>query len=362
MPSDVLNPCVEMIVQAGIVHFDDTEHSDLPLVSVVVRSMERAVLTEALNSIALQTYGNLEVLVVNAKGGRHHDVKNCGRSFNLQVVNDGGLPLSRPQAANAGLEACRGEFICFLDDDDVFDNDHIESLVQGILTQDNMLACYSGVRCLHRSNLQEENPAMFADPQVDFVKLMLGNVLPIHAVLFPSAVLKHGVRFDETFDCYEDWDFWLQVSMVIPFQYSGRVTATYFSGGDSRVGFGAVHSDEFVVKAYQAVLTKWSQYIDLHLLKEVSKRFHHTFYELSQAHCELAIVRTRLLESESSLEKQKDMGYELRQQLAQCSNQVSVLEQDFQAVITSTSWRLTSPMRFIMTNLIRIKNFLLKLS
>jgi glycosyltransferase involved in cell wall biosynthesis len=43
----------------------------LPLVSVIVRSMDRTMLQDALGSVALQTYANVEVVVVNATGNPH---------------------------------------------------------------------------------------------------------------------------------------------------------------------------------------------------------------------------------------------------------------------------------------------------
>jgi hypothetical protein len=43
-----------------------------PLVSIIVRSMDRRTLPETLDSIAAQTYANLEVVVVLALGSRHH--------------------------------------------------------------------------------------------------------------------------------------------------------------------------------------------------------------------------------------------------------------------------------------------------
>jgi len=56
------------------------------LVTVMIRSMDReSLLQEALDSVALQTYPNIEVLVVNAKGGEHSLLGDwCGR-FPLRI-------------------------------------------------------------------------------------------------------------------------------------------------------------------------------------------------------------------------------------------------------------------------------------
>jgi LmbE family N-acetylglucosaminyl deacetylase len=69
---------------------------DFPLVSVVVRSMDSETLGDALDSISLQTYANIEVVVVNVKGGAHSDLGDfCGR-YPLRLINvDGGATVKR---------------------------------------------------------------------------------------------------------------------------------------------------------------------------------------------------------------------------------------------------------------------------
>lgn len=69
----------------------------------MVRSMDSETLGDALDSISLQTYANIEVVVVNVKGGAHSDLGDfCGR-YPLRLINVDGEPLSRGTAANTGL-------------------------------------------------------------------------------------------------------------------------------------------------------------------------------------------------------------------------------------------------------------------
>src|SRR3990167_9252249 len=89
----------------------------VPKISVIVRSMDRPMLREALHSISSQTYANIEVIVVNALGDSHRPLGGeCGR-FPLRLI-DAGKPLQRSAAANLGLDNASGEWIAFLDDDD----------------------------------------------------------------------------------------------------------------------------------------------------------------------------------------------------------------------------------------------------
>ena len=203
--------------------------SDIPLVSVIVRSMNRPTLVEALDSLALQTYSNLEVVVVNAKGGLHDPLSgHCGR-FPLRIVNQGGTPLSRPKAANVGFDEVRGSWLIFLDDDDQIDPDHIGRLVQGAIRTPNHSVVYTGVRLVDSTGVFLRE----LDEPFDRVRLWQANYLPIHAVLFSRTLIDQGVRFDESFDVYEDWDFWNQLAGQTPFAHVDGVSATYRLTGNS---------------------------------------------------------------------------------------------------------------------------------
>lgn len=101
-----------------------------PLVSIIVPTYNRPnTLKRALESIAAQTYKNIEAIVVNDAG---EDVAGIIDTFRNRLsvkycVHDRnkGLASSR----NTGINAAQGKYIAYLDDDDIFYDDHVETLV-----------------------------------------------------------------------------------------------------------------------------------------------------------------------------------------------------------------------------------------
>ncbi|MEP6678883.1 MAG: hypothetical protein ABJB78_06255, partial [Betaproteobacteria bacterium] len=90
--------------------------SDAPCVSLIVRSMGRPCLADALASVALQRHRPLELIVVDATGGAHPQLPplplvdvHLPDLVDVRLL-DLGRPLNRPAAANAGLAAARGEW------------------------------------------------------------------------------------------------------------------------------------------------------------------------------------------------------------------------------------------------------------
>ncbi len=207
-----------------------------PLVTVIIRSIGReALLREALDSVALQTYPNVEVLVINAKGPDHPDLGEwCGR-FQLRLVGRD-HPLARSAAANVGLDEAKGDYLIFLDDDDCFDPHHVSSLVRALLQHPEARVAYTGVQAMaDPTEDPSTRPAVFNSPY-DPVRLRADNYIPINAVLFARDLLTSGCRFDEELDVYEDWDFWLQLSKFTIFVHCDQISARYRHSGLSGVG------------------------------------------------------------------------------------------------------------------------------
>ncbi|HIJ89328.1 MAG: glycosyltransferase [Desulfobulbaceae bacterium] len=324
--------------------------ADIPLVSIVVRSMDRQTLTEALDSLALQTWPNIEVVVVNAKGGEHSDLGDrCGR-FPLRIVNQGGEGLSRGRAANIGLSACQGEFLGFLDDDDTIDPEHIHYLAVALQKAPGETAAYAGVRGLRREDSQRKEVARFAETEVEFAKLLLGNCIPIHAVLFPSRLLQRGSRFDETLDLYEDWDFWLQIAREIPFNYVERVSATYYTGGDSAVGLGETANPEIMRQAGSALIDKWLAQIRPEEFKAIGDLYH-------QIRGELHGVHLRLGELQHEISEKNEQIVERDVQIAMLNQAIAERDAYINDLLASTSWRVTQPLRWFGRRMARTRHF-----
>ena len=224
---------------------------DLPLVSVLVRSMDRPALEATLDSVAIQTYANIEIVVVAASAEHRALPQNWG-GMPLRLVKGAG-PLHRSEAANLALDRARGEYVAFLDDDDFIDPGHVAGLVAHLRAHPGCRAAYSAVRTIDPAGNPLE-PVF--DTSYDQIVLLFGNFIPIHAVVFErSLVAADGCRFDPAFNVYEDWDFWLQVSRHTAFDYLDACTAVYriADGGGS-----GVNSDEEVRAAgRRLVFDKW---------------------------------------------------------------------------------------------------------
>jgi LmbE family N-acetylglucosaminyl deacetylase len=210
----------------------------LPLVSVIVRTIGRETLADALDSIERQTYRNLEIIVVDAVGSCVSD--RMAERDNPSIRLCGGRALNRPQAANAGLDAAVGEYALLLDDDDWLHPEHVARLAEALKGSNGARVAYGDVEVVGWSRHGfATRIGTFAD-SFDSIGLLCENRIPVHAALFARSLVSDGCRFDEALDAFEDWDFWIQLSRHSSFCHVRGIGAAYRwppgSGVDQRAG------------------------------------------------------------------------------------------------------------------------------
>jgi len=181
-----------------------------PLVSIIVRSHGFGGLLAALNSIAAQSWRDIEVIVVDTTG--HPDSAwptiEWPDGFEVEWIS-GQLRLGDARAANLALDAVHGEFFCFLDDNGVFDPRHVENLVRAAPHRPHALVYYARSRVtgpeLPRGSVigRPLNRALFFHDQL--------FCLP--AALIRSSVIADGCRFDEQFELGAEHDFLEQIAL-----------------------------------------------------------------------------------------------------------------------------------------------------
>ena len=328
------------------------------LVSIICRTMGRPHLQQALQSIAAQDYPHIEVVLVDASGDNSLEYNSAAGDRPVVLVNTG-KPLGRSAAANAGLDAARGKYIQFLDDDDWLSPNHVSQLVMALENDAELGAAYSSTQ---KTNAAGDSLDFVFEEDFDPVLLMRDNYIPIHAILFDSALLKHGCRFDEAFDIYEDWDFWLQLSQHTGFRHIDTITAYYREGGDSDTAVEDVRlryrADNDLGRGRAAIFDKWlphwtgakvnaliGQLDQSVLLVEQDAQIHR---ELEKSAALQHALETRDMQINDLNLKVRDLESQLaalEKHSEQQVQHVAELEQRLHAIYESTSWKLMGPVR-----------------
>jgi predicted nucleic acid-binding Zn-ribbon protein len=260
-------------------------------VSVVVRSVDRPSLAQALASIALQTYRPIEVVVVNARGAAHGPLPEVGAALQVRRVGaDDGAPLRRAAAANAGLDAATGTEAIFLDDDDVLLPDHLSRLVPALAAHPDAGAVYTGVEHGRVEQGRWQVGHRF-DDDFDPVRLLFENYLPIHGVLFRRSGPWRELRFDTAFDLFEDWDFWLQFAARGPLVHRPGVSARYVAGAAGGADSAVFDDSPAARDARQRLHAKWHALGGPAQTAAVLQRLQTEYRDAARCRAELALLQ-----------------------------------------------------------------------
>jgi GT2 family glycosyltransferase len=231
-----------------------------PRVSILIRTVDRpAWLREALQSCANQTYGNLEVVVIEDGPERSRRIVDDFKDSLTIRYRATGERVGRARAGNLALAQSSGEWLNFLDDDDLFFADHVEVLVDAVRRADvagaYALAWETQTEFLDKQHAHYKEIAHVTRHYQRFDRLTLWhhNYLPIQAVMFNRRLWETYGGFDEDMDQLEDWNLWTRYTLEDDFVLVEKTTSKYRVPANARV---AAERQALLDKAYMDALER----------------------------------------------------------------------------------------------------------
>ncbi len=220
-----------------------------PRISVVVRTKDRpGLLRKALLSLANQTLSPFEVVVVNDGGEPPEScLAELEPFLKLKLVClKGGR--GRGAALNAGCSAARGDFLAYLDDDDLLYPNHLEVLARALTASESPLV-YSRVNMALVDGDAVVCRAAFPPLPFDPAALLAGNRIPNLCILHTREVWERVGGYREDLEYLEDWEYLLRALSLGAFLEVPRVTGEYRFYLDRLAGPHRVAEREGVLRA-----------------------------------------------------------------------------------------------------------------
>ncbi len=198
-------------------------------------------LHRAVNSVLSQTFNDFELIIVN-------NAKNEITPF----VNDKRIKILSEErkganfARNTGIENAQGEFICFLDDDDVYLNNHLETLRQLILVHAKKVAMYRTFTKLETADRQiTDQPVVLRNPS----QSVLDHIYTV--LLFMACVCCHKdilskIKFDPSVPIAQDYHLWTRILVEYPLIEAPVITTLYHRSANSISSPGLINYQNYI--------------------------------------------------------------------------------------------------------------------
>ena len=188
----------------------------MPTVSIVIPAYNaEAFIQEALDSVFRQTYRDFEVIVVDdgSEDRTAEIIKQYGHDVHYIHQKNQDVAAAR----NTGIRASRGEWIAFLDHDDIWLPEKLEKQVSAFQSSDDvdvvfcdMVRWYGGDNVRHESWRRRYNRRAVRRGMVK--SLLLRCSFQPSTVMASKTCFQDGGFFDESLRVSSDWDMWLRLA------------------------------------------------------------------------------------------------------------------------------------------------------
>jgi len=223
-----------------------------PYFSIVIPTFNCSdLLQKALTSVFSQTYQNFEVIVVdNSSTDNTKDVLNSFDDKTLRVIrvnNNGIIAHSR----NKGIENAKGDWIAFLDSDDVWMPDKLEKVKIAINNNPGVILVshdewyvVNGKRKGHLKHGPAGN---------DIYERLLfnGNCLSTSAVSLKKDIAMESGGFSERDDfiTVEDYEYWIRLSQKGKLYFINETLGEWHEHGSNSSNNAQIHADALIAVA-----------------------------------------------------------------------------------------------------------------
>ena len=195
--------------------------STVPLITVIIPAFNaQASIERAVKSALDQTYGSVELIVVNDCSSDNTPLllqKLKKEARNLRVI-DNKFNKGAAASRNQGIDAAKGEWITFLDADDYFDLKYLEAVQNHLHKQE--FICTSYVEIGASSETKQRNHQFVANTDLHDEALLnylelyylkpYQNTAFVHCwnkFFLKNLIDEQALRFNESLSQLEDVDF-----------------------------------------------------------------------------------------------------------------------------------------------------------
>ncbi len=190
-------------------------------------------LRETVESVQKQTFTDLEIIVIN-------DGSTDSTLDVLATISDPRLKIfSYPNAnqavsRNRGISHATGEFIAFLDADDLWTPDKLDAQFKALQQNPQAALAYSWTNSINESGEFLRRGSYVSDNGDVYAKLLLVDFLENGSIpLIRRQALTEVGNFEPSLTPAEDWDMWLRLASRYPFVVVPKVQILYRVSADS---------------------------------------------------------------------------------------------------------------------------------
>ncbi len=199
------------------------------LVSIIMPTWNRKnVIDQAINSVLNQTYKNYELIIVD--DGSTDETKECiNKKYSAQIAegkiiyiyqNNAGVCAAR----NRGLEKSSGDYIAYLDSDNKWYPEYLDTMVNAFISNPQIQSAYCGLKCINQSTGQIK----IRNSSFNRKTLINQNFIDLNVFMHRRSLYCQYGGFDTSLKRLVDWDLIIRYTRMTPAYHIKEILADYF--------------------------------------------------------------------------------------------------------------------------------------
>ena len=184
------------------------------MISVIIPNYNTSqYLKEAISSVYNSNIKEYEIIVVD--DGSTDDYLSVIKDFehlqNFKFIrqNNAGLAAAR----NTGIKSAAGQYLVFLDSDDLIEEDKLQIQSNMLDENPNVDVVYSRSIFFIEDDPSKRISTLFPCPSgIILEKLLAGNFIHVNSAMVRSSAIEKVNNFDSDLRALEEWDLWLRMA------------------------------------------------------------------------------------------------------------------------------------------------------
>lgn len=195
----------------------------MPKVSVIIPSHNNeALILDTVQSVFAQNFTDYEVIVVD---GSTDNTRGALSKYNSHIRYFYQEPRGVSAARNLGIGEAKGEYIAFLDADDMWLPDYLKITTTILEEKKDVDLVYTNLEVRHGACVLGVKPSKPAQELIDFWQ---GSLIVTSSVILRKACLQNIELFDENLKIAEDIDLWIRLlNQGVKVHFVPQILAVY---------------------------------------------------------------------------------------------------------------------------------------
>lgn len=214
-----------------------------PTVSVVIPTYNRAhLIIETLESVFAQTYTDYEVIVVDDGSTDNTEEVLAPYRDRIRYIKQKNAGAS--VARNRGIVSAQGEYVTFLDSDDIWFPEKLEKQVR-FFEQHNHCSFLCGAFCNTSQEPQKKISLYPSTTKMEFKDFVSVGYIATSSIMIKKDVFLTSGLFDPMYQIGEDRDLWIRISYCFECWYLDELFCNVRDHADSITKDYAKKIDDF---------------------------------------------------------------------------------------------------------------------